>query len=41
MSEDNRFNCVGCGFQSNRRGISYDQLGYAVCPVCGEQHRPF
>lgn len=41
MSEGEHFNCRACEFQSARQDITYDALGFPVCPICGANHDPF
>lgn len=40
QSQGSIFQCDFCGNTYLSREIPYDELGYAVCPVCHYEHGP-
>ena len=39
-SADSEFVCDDCGARESSVSVTYDPLGYAVCPACGASNRP-
>jgi Zn finger protein HypA/HybF involved in hydrogenase expression len=40
MTTEQEFTCSNCGHRDDTKTISYDPLGFPVCPACNEIHGP-